>query len=244
MNIFDELRPYFLMALGFFFGIGGHIILDRNRRKLDVTQTYRAILVELDELRYRMALGAHSIAMNHGKATRERVAELYMVARDFEKRHAREGISSKLYGMLSWPVQSIEAMSQWTQKQRESAGTGTSLKKAAVPLLGARLDQLTALPPNSQNALLEVKANIDILNEEIDMQRFFFQQTFSSSADETNHGIATRSSAQCEVNVSDRMRILVGKISALPELAIPRTEIPPASGPQPTAEERASAKLD
>jgi hypothetical protein len=235
-----DLQPYLFASLGFLFGLLGPIVVDRNRRKLDTDETYSAVLIELDELRYRIANGAFGISLDHGKATREHVVQFYTVASDFEKRHAREGISGKLLGMLGWPEGAVEGVSAARRREREQRNTGTSLKKAASPLLGAKLGQLAALPPKVQNALLEVKANIDILNEEIDMQRFYFEKTFSSATD-TNHDIAIKSCAQCEVNVSERMRVLIEKISVLPKLSIQGIDIPQPSKRPPTAEEKAAA---
>jgi len=59
------------------------------------------------------------------------------------------------------------------------------------------------------------------------MQRFYFEQTFKATGD--NHRIAKLSTAQAAFNVANRARILVEKISSLPDLGRPQYKLPPIS---------------
>jgi hypothetical protein len=226
LQVLDYLQPWLAAVLGFAAGLLGPIIIDRNRRKLDAADSYAAVLLELSELRFRLATTIFAVLMDAGKLTRDDLKMIYAAVRHYEETNHTDPIAVGVGNILHFTDDELHALSAMKAATRVRESVGKGLKKSTAPVLEATLQKLPALPARVRNTLLEIKANLAIFNEEIDRQRFYFQLTFQDLKPE-NHLIATQTTHSSEEHVGDRARIIVRKISSIPELALPEYPLPP-----------------
>jgi len=86
-----------------------------------------------------------------------------------------------------------------------------ALKKHYTPILETHMATLINLDSNYQNLIIEIKSQISILNEQVDLAQFYYQKTFDSSLSSENHQII-------EINLNDTYLDVFEKAKDIVEL--------------------------
>ena len=93
--------------------------------------------------------------------------------------------------------------------------TPLSLKKYSVPYIESKMDHLALFNEKTQGILLAIKAHVELVNQEVDASRFYFEKTFDSSLDSNNRTIVTTNYHQRCVFAADAARYTVDLINKL-----------------------------
>jgi len=110
---------------------------------------------------------------------------------------------------------SEEQLAAFSVTQRAKEGGVLTLRKYAVPLLDARVSALWELAPRLQDDLLEVRAYLELFNDDVEQTRFYFQLSFQDLT-EQNREILKQNLAGSYKAVASRGRVIVDKILAAP----------------------------
>ena len=84
---------------------------------------------------------------------------------------------------------------------------GLQLKKFHAPLLDGKLGQLGAFDVQTQDVLFEIRTHLNIINEDIDQYRFYFNQTFNSGLSEQNRTLIRENIDGAYENIGQQARI-------------------------------------
>ncbi len=183
MNIWPSLL---FLLVGWLLGLAGPIIVDRIRKHRQATQIKSSILIELTELRYKLALTVHKLAMRFGTWDRSLLEWVKSIVDGYAGARADESIAESIARLLAHSDKELAAGAQYGKAGPLGA---VALKKFNTPFLDAHIGALVMLPNDFQNLLIEVKAQIAILNEQVEEAQFFYQKTFDSSISSENHEI-------------------------------------------------------
>lgn len=148
--------------------------------------------------------------MRFGTIDRTYLEWVRSAVRSYSGANPKDPILGVVERQLGLPDDQIAALAQ---HERASSEGALSVKKYALPLLDTRVASLWELEEKLQNHLLEVRANLDLLNEEVDQARYYFGLTFESLGEENRRRVDTNLMG-CYLNIARRAKILVEKIDA------------------------------
>ena len=188
------------------------IIADAIRRKRDSKEVKGALLAQLGELKYRMAVASYYAQMRFGNIDRAFLQWLRDMVAAYTGPSPAESLLKAIDMQLSLPEQALSALLAGERSQGKS---GLTLKKYAVPLLDARLAVLTSLPTSVQVLLLEVRTHLRMLDEEVDDARYYFQLTFDPKVTGNNRQAVEQNLENGYRQYGDRARIVAEKIAKL-----------------------------
>lgn len=208
----DTLDKVLFLLLGWLLATLSPIIADAIRRKRDSKEIKGALLAELGELKYRMALGSYYAQKRFGTIDRTFLQWLRGVVATYSGPSPKESILTFIDMQLSM---SEQALSVFLAGEQADGNSGLTLKKYAVPLLDARLVVLTWLPTPVQVLLLEVRTHLRMLDDEIDQARYYFQLTFDPKVIGDNRQSVTQNLENGYRQYGDRARIVAETIAKL-----------------------------
>lgn len=207
----QTLSALIFVLLGALIGILAPAAVEAIRRERDVPKFKAALRIELSDLRIRVALAAYHTEMRFGAINRT-----YL---EWTKRAlvANDGINDtteilKLINTLL--AQSDEVIAAFAETQRATQAGALSLKKYALPILDSRLPTLWMLDEGLQRQLLDVRARLDLMNEEIDQARVYFQLTYQG-LNEENGSRANSNLTSSYRNIAVCAKTLVDRIDAV-----------------------------
>lgn len=204
-----ETNILFLL-LGWLLGILSPLIVDRVKRRYQIDDVKRGILTELKEARSRLAMMAYVIAVRLGGYDRNLLTWIASVLKEYEGSEPKDEA-----------LKAIERLSKLTDEQlaalahqvKFKPGGALSLKNLSVPFLDANMGLLSLFPVDFQNRILEIRAQIDLLNQEIDEATSFYWKTFDSGTSEDNYKIISDSIRTKYQLIEGAARRLADKIS-------------------------------
>jgi len=179
------VRDIALILLGWLLGLLAPAIVEGIRRKRELSEVLGALRRELAELRYRAGLAAHRIEMDFGKVDHASLEWMRALCDSYTGANATDNIGKHVNDLLKLTEQELSAL----QAAMKRPKTGLSLKKYAAPLL-------------------------DMVNEEIDQGRFFYQLTFQQLGAE-NRGIVEKNLEDSYVNIARQFRRLADSIGRI-----------------------------
>ena len=208
----DTWEKVLFLFLGWLLATLSPIIADAIRRRRDTKEVKGALLAELGELKYRMVVASYYANMRFGSIDRAFLQWLRGVVAVYRGPAPAENLLKALDMQLSLSEQALSAL---LASERSQGKSGLTLKKYAVPLLDARLAVLTSLPTSIQVLLLEVRAHLRMLDEEVDDARYYFQLTFDPKVAGTNRQAVEQNLENGYRQYGDRARIVAEKIAKL-----------------------------
>lgn len=208
----DTWEKVLFLFLGWLLATLSPIIADAIRRRRDTKEVKGALLAELGELKYRMALASYNANKRFGSVDRAFLQWLQGLVAAYHGPAPAENLLKAIDMQLSLPDQALSAL---LASERSQGKSGLTLKKYAVPLLDARLATLTSLPTSIQVLLLEVRTHLRMLDEEVDDARYYFQLTFDPKVTGTNRQAVEQNLESGYRQYGDRARIVAEKIVKL-----------------------------
>jgi hypothetical protein len=163
----------------------------------------------------RTAMTAYSLHGHLGRWDREffgwlsRVLECY----DGEHNTDRDDLLSSLRKFEA--LSDVELSSLAEQKRSQTEGTDLGLRKYNLPYLGSNIHILASFPPVVQRKILEVRAQLEMLNEMIDQTRDYVPMTFDANMSVENRLALEGNIERTYQHIGQRLRYLcdlVGEI--------------------------------
>jgi hypothetical protein len=100
--------------------------------------------------------------------------------------------------------------------QRQSPGTGPYPKEYTAPFLAAHIGDLSVLPVPFQAAALQIKGQIDVLNQHVAFVQKRHDRTFDASLGETNHKAILKDLKDGYAQLAELAKRIADAIGALP----------------------------
>jgi hypothetical protein len=205
------LYQILFLVVGWILGLLSPVVADVFTKKRHLTELKSGLLVELGELRFSLASTSLAVAGSFGAWDREylswlkTVLESYRGARDEDCKPLRETV----IGLLELDDQQLAAAGR-------AVGTPVSpaLRKHHLPYLESRLASVATLGQDAQRQLLEIQAQVGVINELLDDIRFCLGKSFDSLPPSTRQAIdaSLQNSYRAVLHSSRQAADLVGQL--------------------------------
>jgi hypothetical protein len=203
------------LILGWLLGILSPLIVERVRKQYQTNEVKQGIITELKETRSRLAAKVYLLASRLGRYDRNLLIWISNALQEYEGSEPKEELIQAIQNQLKLTDQQLSALAQTVKFK---PGGGLSLKSYSLPFLNANLNLLSLFPIDFQTGILEIRAQIDLLNQEIEECRFFYGKTFDSGLSEENyHVIVDNTRAKYQLiesaarRIADSIKNLVSK---------------------------------
>ena len=170
----------------------------------------QSVLLELKNLLVKLAMTCHTIQNHLGLGSK---STLRWVKTVYEK--YREDYPKGLLVTIEKLLQSPDAQFDIAMKLIESKNTSLGLKTHALPFMESILEHLLVCDLKFQVDVLEIRAQVDILNEEIGDAIYYHRLTFDPSAMKTNENAIKGNIRDRYNHIQERCRIIADKIDKI-----------------------------
>ncbi len=178
-----------LVLFGWLLGLLGSIVVDENRRRRRLTQIRDALVMELSEIRLKLAFTAYIMAMHFGTWDRDFLKWTKTVLDSYGGINADPEIHSAIAKLLAMDDQQLNL----ARKHSKAAPLGAvGVKTYVTPFIDSNLDNVTLFSRDFQQVVLETKAQLRLINEQVELAQFYYQQTFASGITPENFQIVTK----------------------------------------------------
>ena len=207
----DTVEKLLLLALGWLFGLLSPAIVEAIKRHRETNLVKVALAAELDEVSYKLALGNNILNEHFGTIDHTYLRWLKEVTANY----ADPSLVAPL-------IQGIESQLQLTGEQladlvalrKAPDHQNVNLQKVVVPLLDARVSSLWHLDSNIQALLLDIRSQVNLLNEIVDQSRYYSGLTFGK-LEGGNYALVVENLKGCQRQHAERAKQIVNKIQEL-----------------------------
>jgi hypothetical protein len=210
----DVIEKLLFLSIGWLLGLLGPVIVDAIRRRRENALGRLAIHAELRDVSHKLALAAQYLYLRKGIADR---GHLEWVKRHLEGYPSLSDTGSIMQSVrlqLSWSDDELQAYARTTSNQ---PGKGITLQKYAVPLLDSRVAALWSFSTTLQRHFLQIRTDIDLLNDIVDRSRHFSDKTFSK-LEGNNYQLVIENIEQCNDLYFERSKRVVDQVHNLSTL--------------------------
>lgn len=173
-----------LILLGWWLGVLSLVFVDYVRRWRDRQDLRVSLRSELQQLRFRLAVAAHSVRMHQGTVDREFLKWLKPVLEGYDGPDSSKSLVKVVGDQLNLTDQEIANLATSLAAKPEQS---LVQKKFSAPLLDTTTNAPSTLSPRFQGALLAIRTHLGFLNEDIDEARFFLRRTYDTPLDQKNY---------------------------------------------------------
>ena len=201
-----------LVALGWLLGIISPVIVDAIRRRRENALGRTAILSELRELAYKLALAAYGVRMEHGTVDHAFLQWLKPLLEQYAGFYDAQAFVPRLRTLIAMNEQELAQMNKHTA---QAGSKGLMLQRYPVPLLDSRVAALWSFDTEFQRQLLEIRTRLELLDDLVDRSRKYFDLTFTK-LEGNNYALVTENFSQACAQYAQSAENIVGVIMALP----------------------------
>jgi hypothetical protein len=207
----DSWEKVLFVFLGWLLATLSPLIADAIRRRREVRESREALLAELAELKYRMALVVYLVEQQHGSVDRKLLEWLQPIIIGYKGAMPSSAIAKQIENELALTDEQVHALHAATRKP-ESA---LSLKSYPAPFLENRLKTISWFPIGIQALILEIHTQLGILEEERKNSEYFFRMSFDEKLSEVNRDRIEQNLGSTYKNASKAAKIIANRISEL-----------------------------
>ncbi len=204
-----------LILLGWILGMVSPLILDEIRKGRRRVEVETVIRTELNELRLKLVELIYVTRMHLGTFDKDLLDWINPIAKRYQGAQPNEPFIQGLNLMSTFTDAKLEA---YVRSQSGNRHVGLSLKKYTLPYLESKMDHLGMVPEKLQAQMLAIKAHLEIINEEVDLARFYMEKTFDSSLEEAIRSIVDQNLTGRYKAVTTGAKHTVDLINKLDEL--------------------------
>jgi hypothetical protein len=198
--------------LGWVLGLLSPLIVDAIRKHCRQREVQQGIFTELRHLRLRMALAAYAVESHLG--TIDRALLKWMIS-TLENYRGETEPDRLLVHMRKCVALGDDQLLAVLANKKAQPGSGLDMAKYRVPYLDSRMGQLEIFDEQTRAAMLDVRAQLDFFNEEIDEARLYHKMTFEFSASDTNYPIVRQNVENCYRNLGRRAKQIADRIGTI-----------------------------
>ena len=206
------MQPVLLVLFGWLLGLLAPAIQDRIRQKYRAAELRKAITVELNELRVRMALVSYLMWNYLGPLTDDQLDWLESTVRNYRGPAANPASLDAILALRKLSGPDRRAIFS----QRENPNVGPYPKEYTVPFVAAHIGDLSVLPMAFQVAVLHIKGQIDFLNQHVAFVQKRHDRTFDANLSESNRQAVLSDLKNGYGQLAEMARRIADAISSLP----------------------------
>lgn len=197
------------IILGWLLGLLSPAIVDVIRRYYRQREIRSGIIGELAELRFRMAAAVWMFEGRFGTYDRVMLNWLVSVLETYEGATDATRLVENIRKQAAFDDKTLQAIAA---HQKAKPGAGLNVKKYRVPYLDANIGQLGIFEERIRAAILEIRAQLELFNEEIDEARLNYRMTFEIT-DQDNHAAIVQNVETCYKNLGQMAKQIADRIA-------------------------------
>lgn len=210
----DTAEKILFLFLGWLLGLLSPIIVDTIKRRRELKEFKKALITELREVQFRLMATVYLVATHMGKYDRNLLEWIRPIAERYTGINRIDRIFENVQKHLALTDDQLNIISE---RMAQDQNRGLNFKKYVVPLLDSKISHLHVFDQESQNVLLEIKTRLNLIHEDIDQYRFYFNQTFNSSLSSGNLELIRGNIRDSYENISQQARITADLIQRILE---------------------------
>jgi hypothetical protein len=203
-----------LLLLGWLLGILGGPISDRIRRRYSAHDLRKACITELLELRYTMASCVHLFRSRLGTLDRDLLEWLEPIEAQYE---GPDKDPRALTGLQELKAMSPETLAAAMAASRANL-SALSLKQYSVSFLDSQLANLSILPFDLQQRLLQVKDQLSLFNQDVDFLNGQAALTFEGNLGGANYATVQQNLINGYEKLASRAKGIADAITSIRQL--------------------------
>jgi len=115
--------------------------------------------------------------------------------------------------LLKSSDEEIDAYAKEMAQQKDVVAL--NLKKYSLPFLESNMSSISLLDMKLQRLIIQIRTRLNMVNEGIDLNLFYYVKTFDSTLSEDNSAIIKNNLNQSYQNISRQYRMIVDQITRL-----------------------------
>jgi hypothetical protein len=179
----NTTQSILFLILGWLFGLLSPAIVDEIRRRRQVSQIKASVLVELTEVRLKLAADAFSIFVHFGTWDRPMLEWFKSIFDLYSGSYADPKFIKATNEMLSCPDSDLSVIINHFKSPPHKA---LSIRSYFTPVMDSQVANFVIFNVDTQNLLTEIRTQLTFMNEIVEQAQFFYQKTFDSGVSEKN----------------------------------------------------------
>ncbi len=204
----------YLMA-GWILGLFSPIIIDHIKKKRELDEIKQGLKVELDEIRYRLVGTVYLLASVYGPYDKELIEWLYSELKQYSGTYTKDNQLKVLKSFLELDNQQLANIQQHKRIEKRESKRDYQLKIYSLPFFDSKISSIPLLDIKLQNSIIQIRSQINLLNQEIEQSQFYFKLTFDSNLEDKNFEIITNNMEEIYRNICSKSRRITNSISDL-----------------------------
>lgn len=204
-----DVNPILFLVLGWLLGLLGGPITEAIGRLHRSKRLKRACYVELDELRYTMSADAVALHTRLGTLNHPLLEWCELIESEYDGPD-KDPHKARLLETLTAtsPEQLASAMAVEKAKSE-----GVHVKQHSVPFLESRLPDISILPVELQQALHQVRSQLDLFNQTAVLLERQLELTYSPGMNDENQARVRKNIAIYTEKLAERAKVVADAIS-------------------------------
>lgn len=193
------------IILGWLFGLLTSPISLRIERRYKRKDLQSAISSELKNLAVRLAGMSYKIHTHQETMDKTNLSWVKKIYDMYDSKMVTENMVK----ILEIPDENFQAL---MRTQRAQTGGSLGLKTYSLPVLDASLEDISIFDLKFQKNILEMRTQVDFLNQEIENCMRYFFLTFDPTSMGTNKNILELNIKNCHKQILDKSKYIADKI--------------------------------
>jgi hypothetical protein len=199
------------VVLGWALGFASALVVEWVRAARKASAAKRAVLVELDELAYRLLAVVFRVESRAGRLDKDLLAWMQMAMKRYAGPNRIESLPegmAQLEKVTDGELATVNTM-------LSSLAKATFFPGEEAPYSSSAVAQAHEFKPGFALGVIDVLSHLRMYNETRQNGLQYTFMTFQSGLDEANHARIVENAAAADDSLSRRARIIVDKIGAL-----------------------------
>lgn len=196
------------IILGWLLGLLSPVIVGAIQRHYREREIRNGIISELAELRFRMAAAVWMFEGRFGTYDRSMLSWLLSVLETYKGATDATQLRESVRKQVAVDDKTLQAVAE---HQKAKPGGGLNAKRYRVPYLDANIGQLGIFDEESRAAILDIRAQLELFNDEVDEARLNHRMTFEI-ADRENHAAVVQNVETCYKNLGQKAKQIADRI--------------------------------
>jgi hypothetical protein len=191
------MQQVILILFGWVIGVFSSIILENQKRKQAKEDYKESLFTELDLVYPRIVSTYYAIIKEMGQLNKENLEWMHNI---ISKKNSKslDTIDDTIIKILKYNDKEIKLLNKKLQDTRT-----LSLKKFNLSFLQENISSFSLLDKEFRFDAINIRTNINYLNDSIDKVDFFYKTTFVPDISENNYNVAYMNIKNYYINIKD-----------------------------------------
>ncbi len=194
-----------LIFIGWLFGLLGPTIIDVIKKQGQKREIQAGIKSELIGIQYLLASAVYSINNRFGTLDKNLLSWALHIFKKYDGVYADSRLLEAIKSQLTLNEEQLAALGK-TMKSGESRAL--ILRKHATPFLDYHIGNLSMFPLSFQSPVLEIKAQLRLLNDRIEDSYLYFRMTFEPNIGSNNYDAVRQNIEDCYKSIAEKSRTI------------------------------------